>query len=89
MTPESSDVERPIVHDPDLETSLDVERALEQLPEGYRTVLLLHDFEGLTHPEISGKLDIAVGTSRSQLFNARRAMRRILTGGERENVARD
>lgn len=57
---------------------LDLERALSELPDGYRTVLLLHDLEGYTHPEISERLDIAVGTSRSQLFHARRALRRLL-----------
>jgi len=57
---------------------LDLERAIQSLPDGYRTVLLLHDLEGFTHPEISDRLDIAVGTSRSQLHHARRAMRRLL-----------
>ena len=57
---------------------LDLEEALRALPAGYRTVLVLHDLEGFSHPEISERLEIAVGTSRSQLFHARRAMRRLL-----------
>lgn len=57
---------------------LDLEAAVATLPDGYRTVLLLHDWEGYTHPEIAQRLDIAVGTSRSQLFHARRALRRLL-----------
>lgn len=57
---------------------MDLEAALTTLPEGYRTVLLLHDWEGFTHPEIADHLGIAVGTSRSQLFHARRALRRAL-----------
>ena len=61
--------------------SLDLERAIQRLPDGYRTVLLLHDLEGFTHPEISERLDIAIGTSRSQLHHARRAMRRLLEPG--------
>lgn len=61
---------------------LDLEGALHALPTGYRIVLLLHDVEGFTHPEISRRLDIAVGTSRSQLFHARRAMRRLLGAGD-------
>ena len=65
---------------------LDLERALRELPEGYRTVLLLHDWEGYTHPEISERLDIAVGTSRSQLFHARRALRRLLGDVEDEGA---
>jgi RNA polymerase sigma factor (sigma-70 family) len=57
---------------------LDLERAIACLPDGYRTVLLLHDVEGFTHPEISQRLDIAIGTSRSQLHHARRTLRRLL-----------
>jgi RNA polymerase sigma-70 factor (ECF subfamily) len=57
---------------------LDLESALSRLPEGYRTVLVLHDIEGFTHEEISQQLAIAVGTSKSQLFDARRAMRALL-----------
>lgn len=57
---------------------LDLERAIAQLPDGYRTVLVLHDVEGWTHEEIGLRLDIAPGTSKSQLFAARRAMRALL-----------
>jgi RNA polymerase sigma-70 factor (ECF subfamily) len=62
---------------------LDLERAIALLPDGYRTVLLLHDVEGFTHPEISRRLDIAVGTSRSQLHHARRTLRRLLEPTEK------
>ncbi len=61
---------------------LDLEQAIAALPDGYRTVLVLHDVEGFTHEEISDRLSIAVGTSRSQLLRARRAMRRLLSEGE-------
>jgi RNA polymerase sigma factor (sigma-70 family) len=57
---------------------IDLERALALLPAGYRAVLLLHDVEGYTHEEIAGRLEIAAGTSKSQLFHARRALRRML-----------
>jgi RNA polymerase sigma-70 factor (ECF subfamily) len=57
---------------------LDLERALRELPEGYREVLLLHDVEGYTHEEIAGLLGIAPGTSKSQLSRAREWMRRRL-----------
>lgn len=62
---------------------VDLERALKQLPDGYRTVLVLHDVEGYRHEEIAQQLGIASGTSKSQLFHARRAMRTLL-GGTRE-----
>jgi RNA polymerase sigma-70 factor (ECF subfamily) len=58
---------------PDL--TLDLERAIAALPDGYRAVLVLHDIEGCTHDEIGALLEIEPGTSKSQLFHARRAMR--------------
>jgi len=57
---------------------IDLERAIAKLPAGYRSVLVLHDIQGFTHEEISRHLEIAVGTSKSQLFDARRAMRALL-----------
>ncbi len=54
---------------------VDLERAVAALPPGYRAVLLLHDVEGHTHEEIANLLGIAPGTSKSQLSNARRALR--------------
>lgn len=57
---------------------IDLERAIAALPSGYRAVLILHDLEGLTHAEIGERLEISAGTSKSQLFAARRAMRTLL-----------
>lgn len=57
---------------------LDLEQAIAALPHGYRQVLVLHDVEGYTHEEISRWLDIAVGTSKSQLARARRSVRAAL-----------
>ena len=59
-------------------SAIDVDRALVRLPDGYRTVLVLHDIEGLTHKEVAAMLRISVGTSKSQLSEARRALRRLL-----------
>lgn len=60
---------------------IDLERALELLPPGFRTVLVLHDVEGFTHQEIGERLGITDGTSKSQLHGARRAMRRLMNVG--------
>ncbi len=60
---------------------IDLERALELLPPGFRTVLVLHDVEGYTHQEIGAQLGITDGTSKSQLHGARKAMRRLLNLG--------
>jgi RNA polymerase sigma factor (sigma-70 family) len=57
---------------------IDLERSIEILPDGYRMVLVLHDVEGMKHEEIAQRLDITVGTSKSQLSKARRALRGLL-----------
>jgi RNA polymerase sigma-70 factor (ECF subfamily) len=55
-----------------------LDNALEQLPPGYRTVFVLHDVEGHEHEEIAKMLNVAVGTSKSQLHKARMKLRKIL-----------
>jgi RNA polymerase sigma-70 factor (ECF subfamily) len=66
---------------------VDIETAIERLAPGYRMVLVLHDVEGFTHEEIALQLGIAPGTSKAQLFKARRAMRALLTGRENQDVS--
>ena len=63
---------------PDAADRLDLERAIAALPPGARQVLVLHDVEGFTHEEIATMLGIEPGTSKSQLFHARRRMRETL-----------
>ena len=60
---------------------IDLARAVDALPEGYRTVLVLHDVEGHTHEEIAAMLEIETVTSRSQLHRARRRLRETLSAG--------
>ncbi len=67
--------------------AVDLERAIAALPDGYRTVLVLHDVEGYTHEAIAALLGVASGTSKAQLFWARRAMRALLAPGTREKDA--
>lgn len=55
-----------------------LERALTNVPEGMRRVLVLHDVEGYTHEEIGQMLGISAGTCKSQLFKARARMRELL-----------
>ena len=55
-----------------------LERAMKQLPERMRQVLVLHDIEGFTHEEIAEFLGVNAGTSKSQLFKARARMRELL-----------
>jgi RNA polymerase sigma-70 factor (ECF subfamily) len=56
----------------------DLERAVAELPDGARTVLVLHDIEGHTHGEIAALTGLAVGTSKAQLHRARERLKRIL-----------
>jgi RNA polymerase sigma-70 factor (ECF subfamily) len=58
---------------------LELERGLQALAPGYREVLVLHDVEGYSHEEIAVLRGVAIGTSKSQLARARRALRRMLT----------
>jgi RNA polymerase sigma factor, sigma-70 family len=51
---------------------------LQKLPPAYRTVFNLHVIEGYTHEEISKMLNIAVGTSKSNLFKAKEQLKLIL-----------
>lgn len=58
--------------------AVDLERAVGRLPDGAREVFVLYDVEGYGHEEISGFMDIAVGTSKSQLHRARMLLRGYL-----------
>lgn len=57
---------------------LDLDRALERLPDGCREAFVLHDVEGLDHKEVAERLGIAEGTSKSQVFKARLKLRALL-----------
>jgi RNA polymerase sigma-70 factor (ECF subfamily) len=70
----------PVAAEANAASALDLERAVASLPDGYRSVFVLHDILGFTHREIAARLAIEEGTSKSQLFLARRALRRRLAG---------
>jgi RNA polymerase sigma-70 factor (ECF subfamily) len=59
-------------------------RAIRELPDGYRTIFLLHEVEGYEHQEIAELLDCSVGNSKSQLHKAKLRIRELL-GHAREN----
>jgi RNA polymerase sigma-70 factor (ECF subfamily) len=71
-------IEQPSTGDAVLRARL--ERALWRLPVGYRTVIVLHDVEGLEHEEVAQILGCHVGTSKSQLHKARGKLREMLAG---------
>src|SRR4029077_14013110 len=68
---------------PDLKLSgavdrVNLERAIGQLPPGYRIVFVLHDVQGYEHNEIADIMDCSVGNSKSQLHKARTRLRELL-----------
>jgi RNA polymerase sigma-70 factor (ECF subfamily) len=72
-----------------LEGSIDrinLERCIERLPVGYRTVFVLHDIQGYEHHEIAGILGRSVGVSKSQLHKARTRLRELLHEIQREKT---
>lgn len=62
--------------DPDMREKL--HRAIDELPEIYRTTLVMHDVEGYTHEEIANVLGVAEGTCKSRLSVARAQIREKL-----------
>ena len=62
--------------DIDLKESL--HKAIDELPEIYRTTLVMHDIEGYTHEEIASVLGVAEGTCKSRLSVARAQLREKL-----------
>ena len=68
-------------HDPELSGAVDrvvLKRAIEALPEGCRTIFVLHEVEGYEHREIAQLLNCSVGNSKSQLHKARMKLREWL-----------
>jgi RNA polymerase sigma-70 factor (ECF subfamily) len=55
-----------------------VRRGLQELSFDHRTILVLHDLEGMPQKEVAEILEIPVGTVKSRLFHARGAMRQFL-----------
>jgi RNA polymerase sigma-70 factor, ECF subfamily len=75
---------------PDLRLSglvdrVNLQRAVNQLPLGYRSIFLLHDVKGYEHNEIAGILGCSIGNSKSQLHKARVILRQLLLAGKRND----
>jgi RNA polymerase sigma-70 factor, ECF subfamily len=58
---------------------LQLERAIDDLPPGYKIIFILHDIEGYEHNEIADLLGCSIGNSKSQLHKARMRLRTLLT----------
>ena len=63
-----------------------IQTAVDDLPEIYRTVFLMHDLEGFNHGEIAEALGVAEGTSKARLSRARSKLRETLGPARQEYV---
>ncbi len=63
----------------------DVQKALEALPEDYRTAVELADLQGLSYREIADQLEIPLGTVMSRLYRGRRKLEAVLLQYAREH----
>jgi RNA polymerase sigma-70 factor (ECF subfamily) len=65
---------------------LALERAVGELPAGYRLIFILHDVEGFEHNEIASMLECSIGNSKSQLHKARLKLRDALRAQNRQEA---
>ena len=75
--------------DPQLTGAVDrmnLSKAIEQLPDGYREMFILHDVEGYEHHEIAAILGCSAGNSKSQLYKARLRLRKLLQDALRDRA---
>lgn len=78
--------------DPTLVGSIDrlnLERAVDQLPPGYKQVFVLHDVQGFEHNEIAKMMGCSIGNSKSQLHKARLRLRELLQEAQRERARQE
>ena len=61
-----------------------IDKALGQLSYEHRTVLILHEFEGLEYKEIAKRMVCSIGTVMSRLFYARRRMANLMASYNKE-----
>jgi RNA polymerase sigma-70 factor (ECF subfamily) len=76
---------------PDLRLSgsidrVNLQRAIEELPPGYKQVFVLHDMQGYEHNEIADIMSCSIGNSKSQLHKARMRLRELLHETQRDQA---
>jgi RNA polymerase sigma-70 factor (ECF subfamily) len=65
---------------------VNLQRAVDQLPPGYKAAFILHDVQGYEHNEIAVMLGCSIGNSKSQLHKARMRLRDLLQEVVREKA---
>jgi RNA polymerase sigma-70 factor, ECF subfamily len=79
------------IGEPDLRLSgsvdrVNLERAVQKLSPGYRSIFVLHDVQGYEHNEIAALMKCSIGNSKSQLHKARMRLRELLHENERDRA---
>jgi RNA polymerase sigma-70 factor (ECF subfamily) len=90
-TDEESPRKEPGAPDERLAGSIDrlqLQRAVDDLPPGYRTIFVLHDVEGFEHNEIATMVGCSIGNSKSQLHKARLKLRELLRFSRAEKAGK-
>jgi RNA polymerase sigma-70 factor (ECF subfamily) len=62
-----------------VESRARLERALRQVPEPYRTTMILRDVEGFVYEEVAAMQGVNLGTVKSRLVRGRACLRKLLT----------
>ena len=80
--------DEPVSDEPDIGAVSDdgLRAMIAALPEGYRVVLNMYVFGGLSHKEIAGELGISPSTSASQFFHAKRMLARMIKEYQQKNL---
>jgi len=68
---------------------VNLQRAIDQLPPGYRAAFVLHDIQGYEHNEIAKIMGCSIGNSKSQLHKARMRLRELLQETLRDQARRE
>lgn len=76
----------PFDHAAQAEVRERVEAALREVPEAFRTVVILREIEGFAYEEIAEILGVNLGTVKSRLTRGRAALRQILTPRDKESA---
>jgi RNA polymerase sigma factor (sigma-70 family) len=58
----------------------ELDKAITELPDGYRSIFTLYEIEGFKHSEIAHMMDISISTSKTQLLKAKRMLGKKLSG---------
>ncbi len=83
---EEAEIENSKDHVAYIETSLEeneIQKMIDALPDGYKTVFVLYTVEGYKHSEIAELLQISESTSKTQLFKARKILQKMISN---ENI---